>query len=404
MSSTVGAGRRDGNALTLTALLLATMVVTSSMQFIFGVLAPFLTEQFGVSRSSYGVAVSVLFASGVLASFLGGRRLGGAPMRILRLICGLAAIALFLAAGAQAWWWIVVSAALMGVPLGLANPVTNHLVASRLRPGRQGTVVGVKQAGVPIGSLIVGATLPPIALVAGWRVALVGFGLLAIVTTVSAFFVRERATISTQARPPDGLSRYSGLLPVYAGFMGFGMAGINTFLPLFAYETLSFREAEAGLLLAVIGFTGAAARVAMGVFGNRRRQFDALLGVLALGAAISTALLFASPRHGAIIWVAAVGLGISSAAWNSAAMLALVRRGAAAAAAASGYVAAGFLLGQAIGPSVFGLLATQQPTYMWAWGAVTLTFLMAVVTSATSVRLSRSLRTGVVERRGGEHG
>jgi hypothetical protein len=121
---------------------------------------PTITREFSLTRTQYGVAASVLFLSAVVVSLQAGRvvRRCGAD-RLIRVLLAHAVIALIVIAVAPGWHWVLVGAVVMGVPLGLMNPVTNQLIAGRVIHTVQGTVTGIKQSGVQMGALVIGVGL-----------------------------------------------------------------------------------------------------------------------------------------------------------------------------------------------------------------------------------------------------
>lgn len=91
---------------------------------------------------------------------------------------------LVLLGAAPSYVWLLTGAAVAGIPLSVANPATNRLVAEHLPAGGRGAVMGLKQSGVQAGALLAGVSLPVTAGVFGWRpvlVAAAGLPLLALV-------------------------------------------------------------------------------------------------------------------------------------------------------------------------------------------------------------------------------
>lgn len=379
----------------LSATLLAAMAASSLLQFGLGVLAPFITTEFGLTRTHYGAAVSTLFFSAVLVSLQAGRFVGRwSEVRLLRTLFILALAALTITAVSPAWGWVMVAAAIMGLPLGLGNPVTNQIIATRVQYGAQGTVVGVKQSGVQLGALFAGLVAAPVAVAFGWRTALVVLAAVPMTGFLLSLPLSEMAGRRRAERVADGgdggRSALELYLCAYAVLMGFGAAAVNAFLPLFAFEELAIPVGRAGLLVAVIGTIGAVARVAMGMIGNRVQRFDwwlAALATLATGAAV---VLLLTTRETTLVWAVAVVFGVSANAWQVAAMLAVVRqvRGTA---RSSGIVMGGFIGGMMLGPLAFGAIVDTASTHQAGWILVAGAFAAAAMLSVgVAVRVSRT--------------
>src|SRR5690606_8408031 len=131
---------------------------------------------------------------------------------------------------------------------------------------------------------------------------------------------------------------------------------ISTYMPLYANERIGLDETTAGLVLAAFSFTGVAARLAWGWAGDRVTGVHAVLGALAGASTVAGVVLWhAEAGPGWSVWVAAVGLGLSAAAWNAVGMLAVVREVPRAhVGRATGLVNVGFFGGFVLSPVVFG--------------------------------------------------
>lgn len=377
----------------LYAVLLITMAASALMQFALGVLAPFITAEFDITRTAFGSATSVLFLSGLVVSLAAARlveRWG--EVRLLRAL-HLAIIAAFLlVALAPSWEWVFVGVVVMGLPLGVGNPVTNALIVHRVDAAVQGTATGIKQSGVQVGALIAGLSAPAVAAATSWRIAAAMLGALAVVG------VALSARLNESPLPPEPTSHtpqrhwqlppLTWYLTVYAVFMGWGVSAIVAFLPLYAFEDLGMPAHLAGLLTGVIGLLGALSRVAIGVLANTAQQLGRWLIVLAGAAAVSTPLLLAAARLPHLVWIAVIGLGAGAIAWQSPAMITLVRLESQVA-RSSGLVMAGFFTGMLTGPLAFGRLADETGTYAAGWLAVSAAFVLATVLSCIAAYQQR---------------
>ncbi|WP_270937944.1 MFS transporter, partial [Falsiroseomonas oryzae] len=116
------------------------------------------------------VAIVYLHAAVVSASAAGVlRRLGPARCTQLALCVCAAGMALPAFGGLPG---AALGAALIGAAYGLTNPAASEVLNRVAPPARRNLVFAVKQTGVPIGGVVAGLALPPLALAFGWPVAL----------------------------------------------------------------------------------------------------------------------------------------------------------------------------------------------------------------------------------------
>ncbi|GAA2106940.1 MFS transporter [Streptomyces synnematoformans] len=161
-----------------------------------------------------------------------------------------------------------------------------------------------------------------------------------------------------------------GMAAWLAGFsllLGGGIASVNTYLPLYGVQRLGLGPTAAAALLAVLGAVGIAARVGWSKAAGREERAVWLPGGLAAGAVVAALLIAVSGRAHALVWVAAVGVGVFAVAANAVSMVLVLQRAAPGRAGQdSALVAAGFFAGFAIGPPLFGLLA-EAGRYGTGW-------------------------------------
>ncbi len=351
--------------------------------YAFGVLGPYLVQDFTLSKSQLGLLTTLFFgvggllspAAGGLVDRLGGRRVLVASFIVLAL--GVAG-----AAAAQTFVLLLAMTALAGLALAVGNPVTNKLVAVHLPEGGRGVTMGVKQAGVQIGAFLTGALLAPAAAAWGWRRALAASvaiplaGIAASVRTVP-HDAEAGPRIARRGRRP--LPPSVAWLTLYGFLMGAGVAGVNAYLPLYAVEELGVSVRFAGAVVALIGFVGIVSRVVWGALAERGTGYITPLLLMAAGAIVSIALIVVSTYSGpALLWPAALIFGATAVTWNSVGMLAIVTEAQAAdAGRASGPVVLGFYVGFVPSPIAFGLIVDLTGSYQIAWIVTALIFMVA---------------------------
>jgi len=362
------------------------MAASTFVQFFFGNLAPFLLDEFGVSRSRLGLLTTAAFVVGGLGSLPAGHlvdRLGG--RRVFVGLLGLVITATLGMALASSFTAMLFGAALAGGGLAGCNPTTNKLIAAHTAPGERGWIVGIKQAGVQFGAFFTGAVLPATAVALGWRLAL-AVTIVVPAAAVAAVFLLIPRDDRTSENPPPGVDRAAltstvWWMTAYAALMGAGVAAIGAWIPLYATEGVGMSVNTAGAIAATIGLVGIASRVAWGWGTERIGQFSMPLAVMGLGSAVATLLLIAASSIGPwLLWAAAVLFGVTAVTWNAVGMLAIVAEVETdAAGMASGCVLAGFYAGFVVSPILFGYSVDRTGAYSWGWGAIAVVFFAASV-------------------------
>ena len=350
--------------------------------FAFGVLAPLLRDEFGLSRSELGLLTTAIFIVGAPASLAAGRIIDRTPGRTLGMWIFLSFSAAILGiALAPTYPWLLVASALAGIALALGNPGTNKLVAVHIPPGKRGVVMGLKQSGVQISALLAGVILPRAAHLWGWRVAIalaIVPACLGIVGILS--FPRDEPRAGSHAGDPTGAGgRALRSLAMYAFLMGAAMTSLIAYLPLYAEERIGLTVAQGGTLAATIGLTGVAARIFWGWRSERVSHMSTPLALMSAGAVLATIAILSAPGAGRwILWPAAVVIGATGAAWMAVGMLAIVtevqgeRMG-----RASGVVIFWFFSGQMSSPLLFGYVVDSADSYVPGWIGVAVAFGLA---------------------------
>jgi nitrate/nitrite transporter NarK len=363
------------------------MATGTLSQFAFGVLAPFLRDEFDISRFQFGMLTTAMFTVGAFGSLPTGRlvdRFGG--RRVLMASMVVATVAILTMASAPVFLVMVLGAAIAGCSLAAGNPTTNKLVAVHLPPGARGVTMGVKQAGVQVAGFFVGALLPAIADASDWRVAVAIMGLVPIagIAAVAWLIPADRGAESRlDRRPPalDALKPVVRTTAVYGFLMGLGVAATSAYLPLYAEEQLGMSVTTAGLVAATMGGVGIFSRVLWGWATERRGRFFLPMAILGLGSAIATVFVIVAESAGTgWVWAAAVVLGATAITWNSVGMLLVLSEvGTEEAGRASGWVLLGFYGGFAVSPTIFGYSVDASGSYVVGWVGVAACFTSAAV-------------------------
>ncbi len=340
-------------------------------------LAPRILESLAMAPTAIGVFSSVVWAAAILASAAGGplvARLGAWNVsRAVPLLC--AAGLLAVSAGEPALFWL--GAVLIGLGQGIETPPSSQLLGRHVPVARRPLYFSLKQSGVQVGAVIASLALPAVALVWGWRAALV-----AVVLALVAFTACLRAPARRWATPADDaprtaasavrallgwarpLRRRPGLMRLVLAASAFGATQVclNTFVVSWGVLERGLDLASAGLLAATAQGAGLLARplwgwVASRAVGPRR----VLRGLGATMAACGLALgLFGAQGPVWLLVPLAACFGLSASGWNGVFLAEVATRSAPGEVAATSAAAmVPLFAGLVAGPLAFAAVGAQ---------------------------------------------
>ncbi|MEU9739514.1 MFS transporter [Micromonospora chersina] len=345
---------------------IATTIACVLPVFLVGGLAVQMGDDLDFTPARLGLAVSVYFGVSALASVPSGalvERYG--PAVVARAGVLLSAGSLLAVAGlARSYPMLVVLLALSAAANALGQLASNAALARHVPAHRQGLSFGLKQAAIPVSTLLAGAAVPTVALTAGWRWAFV-VAALAALAALPAVPPAERDRVRRAAGGPAG--RATTALVVVGVAATLAAAAANA-LGTFVVDSAAGRglsPALAGLTLTLGSAVCVAARVGAGWLADRRETGHVALiaGMLVVGA-VGLALLAVS---GPVPLVAGVVLGFGLGwAWPGLMNFAVVRLHPQAPAAATSITQTGVYAGGCVGPLGLGAIADTlgYPT-MW---------------------------------------
>lgn len=375
------------------ALLMWVMVAATALTVTLPVVASFIIDDFGITRSQFGAvgAVGGLLAAvsspyaGVATDRIGGRRAA-------QVVLGGSAAAAVVTAAAPSFIALFAGAAVGAVAGAAGNPSTNKLIASSLDFGDRGVVTGIKQTGPQVGSLLAGLLAPLGATTIGWRPTLV---IMAIVLVLPApalsKFVPDAPATGDRAPGVRGAQPPGIRWVAVYGFL-LGLGGSATFLlPLFVEEELGQSALVAGWAAALLGGAAAVGRLQWARVAERRGQAAPVLVVLAIAAVGSMALMLVSIEYGTLwMWLATVVLAFSASSWTAVGAIAVITiAGPGGAGRASGIVWFGFLAGLGIGPPIYGYTVDGTGSYALMWSMALAVFAAAAAVSVAWMRRDR---------------
>ncbi|HET9516436.1 MAG TPA: MFS transporter [Actinoplanes sp.] len=344
---------------------LTTTIACSLPVFLVGGLAVQIGEDFPLSPAGLGLAVSVYFGVSALASVPAGRlveRFGSTTMA--RAANALAAGCLLAIAATARSLGSLIALLALGAAANAAGQLASNAALSRQVPGRrQGLSFGIKQAAIPVSTLLAGAAVPLVALTFGWRWAFVlGAGV-----AVGAWLHVPVVDAGVRTRHGKHRQRATTALVVMGVAAALAAAAANalgTFL-VDASVARGIAPGPAGLTLTLGSAVCVVARVTGGWQADLRpgRQVGVIAALLAAGAAGLALLSVAGPVALVVGVVLGFGLGWS---WPGLMNFAVVRLHPQAPAAATSITQTGVYAGGCLGPLALGAVAAHAgyPT-MW---------------------------------------
>jgi len=361
-------------------------------------LSPILRDALGLTRAEVGLFIPAVYLGGVAMSLPAGwfvDRLG--VRRTLAL--GQALTGTMVAAAAMTPTVPLMLGCLVAAGFGFAvvNPATGRAIVDWFAPRERGVAMGIKQTGLTLGGIAGALVLPPLALAAGWRHAMIAAGAGALLSAALVTLTYRRPVIARA--PAKGESarladlrlvlRRPGVVVLFAcGFaLSIAQSSVLAYLAIYVLDTFTVSAIVAGQLLALAQVGGTGSRLGWGFvsdryFGGRRR-----VGVVisAVGGAAAYALFALGDRlPWPLVPALAVVAGAGAFGWVGLYFTLVAEIG--------GTRHAGLLTGVAVmftwsgvlvGPLVFGAALTAAGTYAAAW------LLLAAIGVVCAVALGR---------------
>ena len=281
---------------------------------------------------------------------------------------------------------------LIGFATTVSVPAGGRAVAVWFPAKERGTAMGLRQTAIPLAGAIAAMTLPPLALMSGWRFSLafagifaIGMGLVVLRFYEDPPISEPRPAINSPAGIKEWLARTDiyGLL-VYCSAFSAAQWFYLTYLMLYLTESLHLSIPLAAKLLALGQFCGAGGRMLWGVisdrfFDGRRKPALVTVGILATVTTLSILVLSPQTSFGLVVLVVGL-LGFTLQGWNGLThTLASELGGNRTAGLAVGMTNTAGFLGVIVLVPAFGLLVDRTQSYRPAWLGVAGMIALALV-------------------------
>lgn len=381
---------------------LATQTLATMAAFALPALAPVVATDLRVDGAWAGYFVSVVYGVGIGSALLAAgfiHRHGAVRVCQFVLLVTLAMLLICAQGGLAA---VALGAVVLGLGYGATAPAATHLLVPRTPPRMMNFVLSLRQIGVPLGGVLSGLLLPPVALALGWQNAM----LLQLVPVVLLLALLEgpRRRWTDAPRPPGmhtpfvaGLRQPFALLagnPALARltFSSFIYSGTQlSFIAFMAVHLTSragFDLIAAGQALAAYQVSGVLTRPVLGWIADRFMPARRLLVLLGLVMAAAAALSgqFTADWPAWLILLVCVLAGASASGYTGIAYGEFARLGGARRTEATGLGSSAMFAGVLVLPALATVAVTALGSYAIAYGAIALLALTASAVLATGQR------------------
>jgi len=344
--------------------------VGASLGFLYGFLAPEIREFFGVDRARAGLLVSAYFgATGVMSILSGFIADRVSAKRVVAAAIGVLAVMVFVAAGSNSYWTLLLVSILGGACYAPINTGTNVALANVVPLEKRGAASNAKTMGVPL-LVSFGAFFAPVVGQAfSWRVPLIACGIVAVVAFVAALVIVPNVTSIKRGevgrKPPKGFWR----VPIAAFFLLIGSQPVYSWSISFLVEDMNVGKFQAGSVVGVASLMGAVNMVLLGRMSDRLGLSSRRTFLMALTLTLSLSQFVITTGHrlwlGVIIVAVAMAIITQLAAIGTMHAL-IIDLCPGAAGRGSGLTMTGYYLGALAAPVSFGFI-TDRVGYPWAW-------------------------------------
>jgi MFS family permease len=372
------------------ALATGAITVGSFATFGFPSLAPEIRDEFGLTPVAVGAVGAMSYVGALVATVPAGRitdRIGGLRMIVAALWCIGSAVEIAAAAPSAAVFLIGVG--LAGIGYGAANPASNALAAGSVPHRRQAVVMSIKQMGVMVGGILAGLTLPGLALLSSWRVALLLPLVACAAIGLAAFPLALAHSPGSSISRRDAKSNAVTISMSRTALYGFAMAGVQitivSYVSVYLVDKVHLSSTAAGIGLAVTMLGGATGRLAWGVVSDR--LFDSRLPPLQLAAAGGALGLLALPLAGSLlVYPLLAVVGLCAIGWNGVYLTMIAENAPEHVGRATGGALVWLYGGAVACPPLFGLIVGAAGSWALIWIAMGLVVALAAAAITLQAR------------------
>ncbi len=374
-------------------------IVTFMQRLSIGPLAPFLKGDLNLTSAQTGLLMSAAAFGNMLALTPAGwlvDRIGARWLLLMGEVSGGVFIASMFTVTTFTQGLIFM--ALAGIGMGCLMPSTTKAVLEWFPLKERATAMGFKQTAVNVGGIITAATLPTVAVALSWHYGFLGIGFVAVVIGIVSFVLYKQSphSVSLDTSEPVVSSETKPSIRAIFGSRDIWLViGASTclvvvefssvtYFVLYLNEALLFAIVAAGFFLATLQAGGAFGKPITGLIsdrlfhGSRKKVF-----ILMCGISFVMCLIFAFLPQGSPLWLVipfSLVLGFVSGGWGGL-HLTLIGEfsGRELAGIVIGVSSVFVMIGNMVGPPVFGHIVDTTGTYRIAWQFLAVMAVVATV-------------------------
>ncbi len=329
------------------AAILTLQTTSSFLSRLIPIITPAASEEFGWSGSAIGY-FSASNSLGSLAILLVGsamlKMIGGMRTLQLTLVLGAACMGFFLLPSIGV---VLAACFAMGISNGVANPAGSEVLLKFSPPRKRNLMFSIKQAGVPLGGIIAGLSIPAMVVLWGWRVALFVCALIVLIPTVITWSLSASLdsvdkgkrrlvclptwqSVRNLAVPLASLTNGPGLLKmsIVGSLFAVAQSCWFTFTVVYLVDVLGYSLGLAGAVFAIMQTGGVLGRIVWGWLSDYVGSSVATLSITAVFSATTTALMGLTNPSWPVwtVMLLAFVAGSTAASWNGVQIAEVARR------------------------------------------------------------------------------
>lgn len=297
-------------------------------------MAEFGWEQSWIGYLSTATVVGALFVLFACVSLI--RRVGSVLALQTSLLIGAASLVLFQVPSVAV---ALFASALIGLSTGAANPAGADVLQRYTPAARRNLVFSIKQAGVPLGGVIAGLSIPLLIDAFGWRTALMIAAGGTIAVTLLTLPFRSRIEVQREGSGQFRLAQLA--IPLRAvtstpNLTRVSLIGVIfsinqscwfTFTVAYLVTGLSLSLGVAGVVFATMQAFGVVGRIILGWIADHTSSTATLAGVAVVSSIVTTLFALFQPGWPVAALVAiSIVAGSTVAAWNGVQIAEVARR------------------------------------------------------------------------------
>ena len=311
---------------TVLAVALAVQTAISLVAAAMPVLLPFVKDEFHLTFAQAGLVVNFSFMGGFLTIALAGLAVDSLGDRFVLVLGGLLTGGVAMVSALVGNFWILLPVlVLMGAGIAMPTPAGSIAVRNAFPLRLRGSVMSIRQTGIPLGAFFAALILPPVAILGGWRAAMALAGALSIFVALAALAIYRTTgrpePVAGEVRGLRNVMNRDSLVAATAGILLVAsQMSIVTYLVAYLIHDRRLALTTAAAILAVAQLAGAGGRILWGVVSDRLlggSRRTALLLAAATGAAGSLTLALLPVSTPLPVLVAAILISsMGAVGWN----------------------------------------------------------------------------------------